>query len=86
MRRSLPEGEGIGVGAGIEEFNREDASLDLIFLTDQLVKPLVCNRPIALRIHVHTVIRPWRLAIERELRCVPDLPDFLRGIAPGDGL
>lgn len=36
------------------------------FLTDQLVKPVICHDSIALLINIETVIRPWSSAINRD--------------------
>src|SRR4051812_14210767 len=53
----LPEGEGVGLGAGVGEHDLEGALGDGSVLPDELVQPLLGKRAAAVPVHVDSVIR-----------------------------
>src|SRR3954451_3018460 len=60
----LPEGEGVGLGAGVGELDLEGALGDGSVLPDELVQPLLGKRAGAVLVHVGSVIRAGRLPVE----------------------
>ncbi len=61
----LPEGEGVDLGARVEEGDLEGALDDARRLPDELVQPLIDQGAVAFVVHVEPVRRPRRLAVEQ---------------------
>src|SRR3954451_18381849 len=60
----LPEGEGVGLGAGVGEHDLEGALGDGSVLPDELVQTLLGKRAAAVPVHVDSVIRAGWLPVE----------------------
>ena len=59
------EGEGIGLHAGIKEFDGEGVVCDRSALANELVEPLRGDSPLTRGVRVHTVRGAGRLAVQR---------------------
>ena len=67
MYRSA-EGERESLDTGIEKFDLEPSIIDRLRLTDQLIRPLLDSRAVALLVNVESVSSARRLPIERHAK------------------